>query len=107
MLKGEFTLSIIFPLIIIVIVPEIAIKKPTAAAVPIDFRMSYPNVLINGTINEPPPIPRGTEIKPPPIPNKPAKKPTAVAANIINNKKYQYSLIRCAKDRKTLQIMLY
>ena len=64
MLKGEFTLSIIFPLIIIVVVPEIAIKKPTAAAVPIDFRMSYPNVLINGTINEPPPIPRGTEIKP-------------------------------------------
>ena len=50
---------------------------------------------------------QGTEIKPPPMPNKPAKKPTAVAANIINNKKYQYSLIRCAKDRKTLQIMLY
>ena len=41
------------------------------------------------------------------MPNKTAKKPTAVAANIINNKKYQYSLIRCAKDRKTLQIMLY
>ena len=44
---------------------------------------------------------QGTEIKPPPIPNKPAKKPTAVAANIISSKKYQYSFIKCASDRKT------
>ena len=57
-------LLIILPPTIIVIVPLKAIKKPTAAAVPIDFLMSYPKVLIKGTINEPPPIPRGTEIKP-------------------------------------------
>ena len=31
---------------------------------PIDFLMSYPKVLIKGTIKEPPPIPSGTEIKP-------------------------------------------
>ena len=43
----------------------------------------------------------GTEIKPPPIPNKPAKKPTAVAANIISSKKYQYSFIKYVSDRKT------
>ena len=43
----------------------------------------------------------GTEIKPPPIPNNPAKKPTAVAANIINNKKYQYSFMRYVSDRKS------
>ena len=43
----------------------------------------------------------GTEIKPPPMPNNPAKKPTAVAANIINNKKYQYSFMRYVSDRKT------
>tara|TARA_B100000579_G_C22772264_1_gene824622 strand:- start:750 stop:932 length:183 start_codon:yes stop_codon:yes gene_type:complete len=47
---------------------------------------------------------QGTEIKPPPIPNKPAKKPTAVAANIISNKKCQYSFIRYKKDRKTFLI---
>ena len=44
--------------------PVAAIKKPTAAEVPMDFLISYPKVLMNGTINEPPPIPRGTEIKP-------------------------------------------
>ena len=58
------TLSIILPPVIIVIVPVTAIKKPTAAAVPIDFLMSYPKVLINGTIKDPPPIPKGTDINP-------------------------------------------
>ena len=43
----------------------------------------------------------GTEIKPPPIPKRPAKNPTAVAAKIIRNKKYQYSFIRYVSDRKT------
>ena len=33
------------------------------------------------------------------MPNRPAKKPTAVAAKIINKKKYQYSFITKAKDR--------
>ena len=47
-----------------VIEPVVAIRKPTAAAVPIDFLISYPKVLIKGTINEPPPIPSGTEINP-------------------------------------------
>ena len=67
-LKGELTLSIIFPPVIIVIVPLIAIKNPIAAAVPIDFLISYPKVLINGTISEPPPIPSGTDINPIKIP---------------------------------------
>ena len=58
------TLSIILPPVIIVIVPVTAIKNPTAAAVPIDFLMSYPKVLINGTIKDPPPIPKGTDINP-------------------------------------------
>ena len=39
-LKGVLTLLIILPLITIVVVPVTAIKKPTAAAVPIDFLMS-------------------------------------------------------------------
>ena len=39
-LKGELTLSIILPLVIIVTVPVTEIKKPTAAAVPIDFLIS-------------------------------------------------------------------
>ena len=47
---------------------------------------------------------KGTVISPPPIPNKPAKKPTAVAANIMSNKKCQYSFIRYKKDRKTFLI---
>ena len=41
----------------------------------------------------------GTEINPPPIPKRPAKNPTAIAANIINNKKCQYSLIKKYNDR--------
>ena len=63
-LKGVSTLSIISPPIIIVVAPLIDIKKPIAAAVPIDFLISYPKVLMKGTIRDPPPIPRGTEIKP-------------------------------------------
>ena len=39
-LNGVLTLSIIFPPEIIVIVPVTAIRKPTAAAVPIDFLIS-------------------------------------------------------------------
>ena len=34
----------------------------------------------------------GTEINPPPIPNRPAKKPTGIAAAIINKMKNIYSL---------------
>ena len=52
-----------------VIEPVIAIKNPTAAAVPIDFLISYPNVLMKGTIRDPPPIPRGTDMKPIKIPD--------------------------------------
>ena len=57
-------LSTILPPVIIVIVPNTAIKKPTPAAVPIDLLISYPKVLIKGTINEPPPIPSNTDMKP-------------------------------------------
>ena len=42
---------------------------------------------------------QGTEINPPPIPKRPAKKPTALAANTINKKKCQYSFIKNVKDR--------
>ena len=42
---------------------------------------------------------QGTEINPPPIPKRPAKKPTALAANMINKKKCQYSFTRNVKDR--------
>ena len=42
---------------------------------------------------------QGTDIKPPPIPKRPAKKPTAIAAKIINKKKYQYSFINRGKDK--------
>ena len=49
----------------------------------------------------------GTEINPPPIPKRPAKKPTAVAAKIINNKKCQYSFMRKGKDRLTYFLKLY
>ena len=52
------------------VAPKIDIKKPIAADVPIAILIGYPNNLIAGTPNDPPPIPKGTAKNPKPTPTK-------------------------------------